>query len=285
MRDDIHIVLDSTAVMGQTPLKDDPRCHEVKLSVRHGKTEWRDGEKSLATMFAMVDSTGELPKTSQPPLGDFLELFKKLSEQGKKILMITVDGVLSGTVQTARLAARQVMEEIPGADIRVVDSLTAAAPIAGMAMAALAYIEKGADLDEVEAYVNDLAQRTETIFSVDTLDYLQKGGRIGAVGALVGNLLGIRPIVYLDKKGQLTIADKVRTRVKTLRRMLELGEKFAPFEAMYVSHAEAPEDAENLKNKLVEMYPGVPIIVTEIGTVLASHLGPKVIGIFLRRKG
>ena len=285
MRDDIHIVLDSTAVMGQTPLKDDPRCHEVKLSVRHGKTEWRDGEKSLATMFAMVDSTGELPKTSQPPLGDFLELFKKLSEQGKKILMITVDGVLSGTVQTARLAARQVMEEIPGADIRVVDSLTAAAPIAGMAMAALAYIEKGADLDDVEAYVNDLAQRTETIFSVDTLDYLQKGGRIGAVGALVGNLLGIRPIVYLDKKGQLTIADKVRTRVKTLRRMLELGEKFAPFEAMYVSHAEAPEDAENLKNKLVEMYPGVPIMVTEIGTVLASHLGPKVIGIFLRRKG
>ena len=285
MRDDIHIVLDSTAVMGQTPLKDDPRCHEVKLSVRHGKTEWRDGEKSLATMFAMVDSTGELPKTSQPPLGEFLELFKKLSEQGKKILIITIDGVLSGTVQTARLAARQVMEEIPGADIRVVDSLTAAAPIAGMAMAALAYIEKGADLDEVEAYVNDLAQRTETIFSVDTLDYLQKGGRIGAVGALVGNLLGIRPIVYLDKKGQLTIADKVRTRVKTLRRMLELGEKFAPFEAMYVSHAEAPEDAENLKNKLVEMYPGVPIIVTEIGTVLASHLGPRVIGIFLRRKG
>ena len=285
MRDDIHIVLDSTAVMGQTPLKDDPRCHEVKLSVRHGKTEWRDGEKSLATMFAMVDSTGELPKTSQPPLGEFLELFKKLSEQGKKILIITIDGVLSGTVQTARLAARQVMEEIPGADIRVVDSLTAAAPIAGMAMAALAYIEKGADLDDVEAYVNDLAQRTETIFSVDTLDYLQKGGRIGAVGALVGNLLGIRPIVYLDKKGQLTIADKVRTRVKTLRRMLELGEKFAPFEAMYVSHAEAPEDAENLKNKLVEMYPGVPIMVTEIGTVLASHLGPRVIGIFLRRKG
>lgn len=150
MRDDIHIVLDSTAVMGQTPLKDDPRCHEVKLSVRHGKTEWRDGEKSLATMFAMVDSTGELPKTSQPPLGEFLELFKKLSEQGKKILIITIDGVLSGTVQTARLAARQVMEEIPGADIRVVDSLTAAAPIAGMAMAALAYIEKGADLTKLK---------------------------------------------------------------------------------------------------------------------------------------
>ena len=284
MRNDIHIVLDSTAIMGETPLKNDPRCHELRLSVRHGKTEWRDGERSLAEMFAMVEATGELPKTSQPPLGDFLTIFKELAEQGKKILMIALDGVLSGTVQTARLAARQVMKEVPGADIRVVDSLTTANPVSGMAMAVLEYIENGADIDEVETYANDLAQRTETFFSVDTLTYLQKGGRIGAVGALVGNLLGIRPIVYLDKKGELTIADKVRTRAKTLRRMLELGEKFAPFEAMYIAHAEAPEDAENLKNQLMEMYPGVPILVTGIGTVLAAHLGPKVIGIFLRRK-
>ena len=284
MRNDIHIVLDSTAVMGETSLKNDSRCHEVRLSVRHGKTEWRDGEESLAEMFAMVDATGELPKTSQPPLGDFLTIFKELSEQGKKIIMITIDGVLSGTVQTARLAARQIMQEIPGADIRVVDSLTAANAISGMAMAILEYIENGADLDEAEIYANDLAQRTETIFSVDTLTYLQKGGRIGAVGALVGNLLGIRPIVYLNKKGELTIADKVRTRGKTLKRMLELGEKFAPFEAMYVAHAEAPEDAEYLHKQLMDMYPGIPITVTGIGTVLASHLGPKVIGIFLRRK-
>ena len=225
-----------------------------------------------------------LPKTSQPPLGDFLIIFKELAEQGKKVLMIALDGVLSGTVQTARLAARQVMKEVPGADIRVVDSLTTANPVSGMAMAVLECIENGGDMDEVETYANDLAQRTETFFSVDTLTYLQKGGRIGAVGALVGNLLGIRPIVYLDKKGELTIADKVRTRAKTLRRMLELGEKFAPFEAMYIAHAEAPEDAENLKKQLMEMYPGVPILVTGIGTVLAAHLGPKVIGIFLRRK-
>lgn len=284
MRDDIHIVLDSIAVMGQTTLKDEPRCHELKLTVRHGQLEWRDGDKSLAEMFAMVAATGELPKTSQPPLGDFLELFTKLSKQGKKILMIAVDGVLSGTVQTARLAAKQVMKEIPTADIRVVDSLTAADPISGMAAAVLAYIEKDPTMDEVEAYANDLAQRTETIFSVDTLEYLQKGGRIGAVGALVGNLLGIRPIIYLNKKGELTIADKVRTRAKILRRMLELGEKYAPFEAMYVAHAEAPEDAEYLKERLAEMYPGIPIMVTGIGTVLAAHLGPKTIGIFLRRK-
>ena len=154
MRNDIHIVLDSTAVMGQTPLKDDLRCHEVRLSVRHGRTEWRDGEKSLAEMFAMVEATGELPKTSQPPLGDFLLLFKELAEQGKKILMIAIDGVLSGTVQTARLAARQVMEELPGADIRVVDSLTTANAVSGMAISIIEYIDSGDEMKVVVDYAN-----------------------------------------------------------------------------------------------------------------------------------
>ena len=284
MRDDISIVLDSTAVMGETPLAGDRRCHEVKLSVRHGRTEWRDGEKTLSEMFAMVEVTGELPKTSQPPLGAFLELFTRLSCEGKKILVLTIDGILSGTVQTARLAAKQVMEEMPDADIRVVDSLTAANPISGMAMAVLEFIEGGAGMDEIEAYAMELAQRTETIFSVDSLDYLHKGGRIGAVGALFGNLLGIRPIIYLDKKGELTIADKARTRAKALRRMLEIGQRFAPFEALYVAHAEASEDAYFLQSSLKEMYPGVPVMVSGIGTVLAAHLGPKTIGIFLRRK-
>lgn len=87
-----------------------------------------------------------------------------------------LDGVLSGTVQTARLAARQVMSEIPGSDIRVFDSLTAACPISGMAMEVLAYAETGATMDELEEYLKGLIERTETYFSVNTLDYLQKGG-------------------------------------------------------------------------------------------------------------
>ncbi|HIU64848.1 MAG TPA: DegV family protein [Candidatus Avacidaminococcus intestinavium] len=284
MRDDIHIVLDSIAIMKETVLSTDPRCHEICLSVRHGDIEWRDGEKTLAEMFQMVKATGELPKTSQPPLGEFLELFTDLSKQGKKVLMLALDGVLSGTVETARLAARQVMASVPGADIRVVDSLTAAVPISGMAMAILEALESGIDLDEAEEYARDLALRTETYFTVNTLDYLQKGGRIGAVGALFGNLLGIRPIVYLDKTGALTIADKVRTRSKTLKRMIELATEHAPFEAMYVAHAEAHEEAEKVKQQLAEMYKDIPIMMTGIGTVLASHLGPGTIGIFLRRK-
>ena len=171
-----------------------------------------------------------------------------------------LDGVLSGTVQTARLAARQVMSEIPGSDIRVFDSLTAACPISGMAMEVLAYAETGATMDELEEYLKGLIERTETYFSVNTLDYLQKGGRIGAVGALVGNILGIRPIVHIDTAGELVVVDKCRTRKKVLQRMVELAAANAPIEAVYVANAEAEEDAETLRKAMLELFPGLPVL-------------------------
>lgn len=284
MHDDIHVVLDSVACSVETELKDNPRCHVMRLIVNHGKEEWIDGDRSLKEMFDMVERTGELPCTSQPPVGGFLETFTDLAKQGKKVLMICVDSVLSGTYQTACMAAKQVMKDIEGADIRVVDSRTAACPISGCAIEVLRKTAEGMSLDEAEKYANDIMDRTETYFTVNTLDYLQKGGRIGAVGALVGNILGIRPIVHLDNLGRLEIADKIRTRKKTLKRMLEMASANAPLEAIFIAHGEAYEDAEMFKEEMHSRFPEVPIMLTGIGTVLAAHLGPGAIGIFVRRK-
>ena len=143
MNNDIHIVLDSIASAGETPLAHDARCHILPLIVRHGAIEWRDGEKQTADMFKMVKDSGELPKTSQPPVGDFLDLFYELAKEGRKVIGIFVDGVLSGTCQTAQMAARQVMQELPGADIRVFDSRTAATPISALALDVLEHIDAG----------------------------------------------------------------------------------------------------------------------------------------------
>lgn len=284
MHDEIHIVLDSIAAADETPLKDDTRCHVLRLIVRHGDLEWQDGERSLAQMFAMVEETGKLPGTSQPPIGAMLELFSDLTRAGKKVIMLTVDSVLSGTYQTACVAARQVMDEIKGADIRVIDSKTAACPISGIAMELLARTAEGMDIDEAEQLGLDMVARTDTFFSVNTLDYLQKGGRIGAVGALIGNIFGIRPIVHLDKDGKLEVADKCRTRKKVLKRMVELAAEKAPLEAIYVANAEAQQDAEDMKAQMQALFPDVPIMLTSIGTVLAAHLGPGVIGLFVRHR-
>ena len=284
MNNDIHIVLDSIASAGETPLAHDERCHILPLIVRHGAIEWRDGEKQTADMFKMVKDSGELPKTSQPPVGDFLDLFYELAKEGKKVIGIFVDGVLSGTCQTAQMAARQVMQELPGADIRVFDSRTAATPISALALDVLEHIDAGGSMDELEAFINDAIYRTETFFSVSTLEYLQKGGRIGAVGALVGNLLGIRPVITLDKEGKLLVAAKCRTRSKVLNTMLELAEAKGEPERICIANEEAENDAKYLYEEMTKRYPGVPVLMTGIGTVLASHLGPGCIGLFIRTK-
>ncbi len=284
MHDEIHVIVDSTAAADGTSLKDNPRAHVLRLIVRHGDLEWVDGERSLAQMFEMVEQSGKLPTTSQPAIGSIIEMFTELSASGKKIIMLAVNSVLSGTYQTACVAARQVMHDIKGADIRVIDSKTAACPISGIALEILKHTADGMDIDAAEKMARDMVARTETFFSVNTLDYLQKGGRIGAVGALIGNIFGIRPIVHLDKDGRLEVADKCRTRKKVLKRMIEVASEKAPLEAIFIAHAEAAEDAENIKQQMQTLFPGVPIMLTGIGTVLAAHLGPGVIGIFVRQK-
>lgn len=284
MHDEIHVVVDSIAAADETELKDNPRCHVLRLIVRHGDMEWLDGDKSLAQMFELVEKTGKLPQTSQPPIGSIIKLFTELSVQGKKVIMLTVDSVLSGTYQTACVAACQVMDEVKGADIRVIDSKTAACPISGIAMEILSRTAEGMDIEVADKLARDMVERTETFFSVNTLDYLQKGGRIGAVGALIGNIFGIRPIVHLDKDGKLEVADKCRTRKKVIRRMVEMAAEKAPLEAIFVANAEADADAEEMKAQMEALFPDVPIMLTSIGTVLAAHLGPGVIGLFVRRK-
>ena len=284
MHDEIHVVVDSIAAADETVLKDDPRCHVVRLILRHGDHEWIDGDRPLADMFAMVEKTGKLPSTSQPPIGSIIELFTELAKAGKKVIMLTVDSVLSGTYQTCCLAARQVMDEVKGADIRIIDSKTAACPISGIALEILEHTAEGMDIDAAEKMARDMVARTETFFSINTLDYLQKGGRIGAVGALIGNIFGIRPIVHLDKDGKLEVVDKCRTRKKVLKRIVELAVEKAPLEAIFVAHAEAEADAYEIKAQMEERFPGVPVMLTGIGAVLAAHLGPGVIGLFVRQQ-
>lgn len=187
MLDNIHIVVDSIAAADETELKDNPRCHILRLIVRHGNDEWADGQRSLAEMFRLVDESGELPKTSQPPVGEMVDLFSELSKQGKKIIMLTIDSVLSGTYQTACMAARQVMAEVKGADIRIVDSRTAACPISGVAMELLEKTAAGMEIGEAEAMARDMFARTENYFSVNTLDSCRKAD----ASALWGRCSGI----------------------------------------------------------------------------------------------
>lgn len=286
MHDNIHIITDSLGCVSETEYINDPRVHELRLTVRHGDLEWYDGEKSTAEMVEMINKTGKLPTTSQPPLGEVIELFTKLAKDGKKILAINVDHVLSGTHATFVMAAKQVMEEVPGADIRVLDSFTASSPIAGLVADVLAMIDDGKNLDEIEKWTLDAIRRTYSFFSVETLEYLQKGGRIGKMAGLLGSILGIRPITNLGvhTEGQLIPVDKMRTRKKAIARMIELAAEKAPIERIYIANCECEEDAKHIAEVMQTQFPDVPILSTSVGTVLAAHLGPGAFGIFVRQK-
>ncbi|MCQ2362712.1 MAG: DegV family protein [Acidaminococcaceae bacterium] len=285
MRDDIHIVLDSLSCVAETELKNDPRVHELRLLTRHGDLEWFDGEKSTAEMVKLIAESGKLPTTSQPPLGEIVDLYTKLVTEGKKIIVLNVDGILSGTHETCKMAARQVMRELKGADIRVYDSYTASCPLVGTAMDLLQLIDEGVTMDEACAWLEDAIGRLSSYFTVDTLEYLQKGGRIGKMAGLLGSIFGIRPLTHLgeDTKGQLIPVDKVRTRKKALARIMELAVQDAPFERIYIANCECENDAAMVESALKQQFPGVPLLSTSVGTVLAAHLGPGAFGIFVRK--
>ena len=285
MRDDIHLILDSLSCVQETELKNDPRVHELRLLTRHGNLEWYDGDKSTAQMVELIEKSGVLPTTSQPPLGEIVELYTQLVKAGKKVIVLNVDAVLSGTHDTCVMAAKQVMQEIKGADIRVYNSYTASSPIAGTAMDLMAEIDKGATMDEACTWLEDVIRRLSSYFTVDTLDYLQKGGRIGKMAGLLGSILGIRPLTHLgeDTKGQLIPVDKVRTRKKALKRIVELASEDAPIERIYIANCECIDDAKKVEEELQEQFPGIPILSTSVGTVLAAHLGPGAFGVFVRK--
>ena len=285
MSDNIHFVLDSVSAVQETEYMNDPRLHLVRLIVRHGDVEWFDGEKTLEEMVGMIERSGELPITSQPSLGSLLELFTDLSNQGKKVIFVTMSSGLSGTYQTACMAAKQVMDEIKGADVRIIDGKTCGAPLVGMILAIMAKVDSGCeDMDELEAYGKDVVARTATYFSVDTLEYLRKGGRIGKASALIGGILGIRPILIMDKDGKVEVVDKCRSRKKVLKRLVELAASEGNIEAIYVCDALCDDEAEAEEKQMQDLFPGVPTLRTSIGTVLTAHLGPGAIGVFVRRK-
>ena len=283
MHEDIHIVLDSISDVQDTELVNNPRIHVLKLIVRQGAEEWYDGDKTLTEMFSMVDKTGELPTTSQPPIGNTMEMLRDLVQQGKKVIVINCDSVLSGTYQTCCVAARDVMKEFKGSDIRVIDSKAASCAICGLAEQLLHKIDAGTTMDEAEAFVMDMVSRTKIYFTLDSLEYLAKGGRIGAVGALLGSIFGIRPIIKVQPDGNIISVDKCRTRKKALKRLIEFAEAEGEPEEIFTPHSMA-EDVQYLKDEMAAKYPGVPIRSTRIGTPIAAHLGPSAVGLFVRIK-
>lgn len=275
----IHIIVDSCAQISREMLETYPNLHSVSMKVRVGDQEWAEDKITSAELFKIAGERKLHPQTSQPAPGDFIEICKPLLDAGKEIIIITVSGGLSGTVEGAKAVAKMLDEN----RIRVVDSGTASIGMLQMAKAALMMVDSGMKIQEIIWKLHGIIESTHTLILVDTLEYLYKGGRIGGAAALFGTILQIKPVIHLVD-GKVAILDKVRTKQRAVNRVFEEISNYKELEYIGVGNVNCPEEGQAIIGKLKELYPSVQVLPAAIGSVLGAHLGSGMIGIVLQEK-
>ena len=226
---------------------------------------------------------GAAPSTSLLPMGAYLDIFEPILAEGRDILFIAFSSQLSGTMNNARSAAEELLEQYPERRILIVDTLSISAPQSILVLKAHELYRQGKSMDEVAQWVEDNKLRAQAWFTVDDLKYLRRGGRISAVAAVAGTLLDLKPIITENREGRLVSADKVRGRKSALRLLADKAAENIddPANAMpVIIHADAPEDAQRLEKLLRERVPELPEIQTwYVGPVIGAHCGPGTVAV------
>ncbi len=247
----------------------------VPLTIRFGNEELVD-RKELSTdeFWRRLTESDVLPETSAPSAGAFEDTFRRLVGDGATgIVCINLSSELSGTMQAAQVAARAVEGECP---VVVIDSLLVSMGLGNLCITAAERAADGDSLESIVANVTDRRNRTKLYGTLDTLEFLKKGGRVGNARALLGSMLAIKPVVEV-RNGVVEEAGKVRTRSKALRLLVDRV-KEGPFENLAVLHGNAP-DLDELLDLLEPLAPRDEIVVGQIGPVIGTHAGPRVIGV------
>jgi DegV family protein with EDD domain len=243
-----------------------------------GEDSFRDDtELDTAGFLRKLRAADELPKTAAPPPALFTPFFKEFLDQGHSIICLHPSAEVSGTVRGATVAA----QDFPGADIRVIDTRSVAGPMAAMVLQAHAWAEQGATAEVVERRVREMIGRQMIYFLVDTLEYLQKGGRIGGAQALVGGLLQVKPILTL-RDGRVEAFEQQRTKKRAVGRLVELVAASCPRNAqshLCVMHADARADADDMAADLAATQGIQDIPIYELPPAIVVHGGPGVLAV------
>lgn len=248
----------------------------VPLTIRFGDEELVDRQDlTPAEFWSRCATSAVLPETAAPSPGAFEEVFRAAAGGGAEgILCVNLSRKLSATAEAAEAAARAVADVVP---VKVVDSKTVTLGLGTIAVAAARQAAEGATLDEVAALADDMAKRSKVFASLDTLDNLKKGGRIGAAQALVGSILSIKPVIEVVD-GKVEPGPKQRTRSRSLQWLADKVGAQAGVENLAVLHGDAP-DVDTLLGLLAAHFPREQIVVGQLGAVVGAHTGPRTIGV------
>ncbi|RQD69658.1 MAG: DegV family protein [Tindallia sp. MSAO_Bac2] len=279
----VHIMTDSTSDLPKNELMK-RGISVVPLYVHFDQEVYRDGvDIDPAMIYSKVDQTGIFPKTSSPSPKDFIDAFKPIIDKGHHILYIGLSSQISSTIQNARIAA----SEFPDHMVEVIDSLNLSAGIGMLVLEASDLALKGESLESITEKIHEMVPKIKTYFAVDTLQYLHKGGRCSSMENLVGNMLRIRPILHVEN-GKIIVQKKIRGKreklVEDMMKFTDSEPSTVKTSRLIVNHSACPEDAEKLRQHLLNTLSPDEVLMTEAGCVISSHCGPKTFSVVYRIK-
>ncbi len=248
--------------------------------------EYRQLEKDCISTKDFYDAVrnGSMPKTSQLTYDSLTNLFEENAKNGKNTFFLSFSGALSGSYQTCKLAANDIMEKYPDIKINIVDSLGACTGEGFILHKCVEMRNNGASFEELTSFAEDFRSRMVHLFTVDDLNHLHRGGRISKLSAVFGGMLGIKPVLRFDEEGRMVVYSKARGRKNALDMMAKQMEKtYIPDEnsEIFISDADARADAEYLGKQIMKMMPAVKkITYGNIGPVIGAHAGPSTIALF-----
>ncbi len=277
----IAIVTDSTAYIPEEVRKRHG-IHMIPLSVIFGDESYREEIDMTAESFwEEIKRQKELPTTSQPPVGEFVELFESLSKEYDAVISIHLSSGISGTYNGAVTAGQMV----DGIKVYPYDSEISCMAQGFYAIEAAKMAKEGKKPEEIIARLDEIKKSMDAYFMVDDLSHLQRGGRLTGAQALIGNLLQLKPLLHFVDK-VIVPYEKIRTRKKAIQRIYQLFDEAAskhPVRAAVI-HANRPEDAKKMKEELESKYPNSEFIISYFGAVIGTHLGEGAMGLCWYKK-
>ena len=273
----VKIVTDSTADLPPALAKE-LDITVIPLNVHFGEETFLDGVDLDADRFYQrLTTEPQLPTTSQPSPGRFLQTYRPMVEAGHQVVSIHISSKLSGTLNSA-MQAKEQLGDVP---LEIVDSYQATMGLGLIVIAAARAVGDGASYEDVLQVTRKAIDQVQLFGLLDTLEYLQKGGRIGKVRGFVGSLLRIRPIVTV-REGIVHSVTSVRSRAAGIQYMVTLAEERSPLKQAAVMYSTTPEEADELAERVRPLVSGGDVIQARMGPVLGTYVGPGTIGVVLQ---
>ena len=254
----------------------------VPLNVHFGTETLLDGvDIAPAEFYQRLQNSPRLPTTSQPSVGAFIQVYQRLGTEADGIISLHVSSKISGTYNSATQAKEEAGIDCP---IEVIDTLQASMGLGLVCTAVAKAVQEGAGLEEAKGIAQSVTPRCHFFGLLDTLEYLQKGGRIGKAQAFLGSLLRIKPLLTI-RDGEAHPLERARTRDRGIAKMCEIAESLAPLEEACALYSTTPEEAEAIAQRLGHLVPDGRVIVASFGPVVGTYLGPGALGVALRSAG